>query len=393
MGKKTRRRTELEPVTAAVELAERHGFDAGGMLGHDTGTYAVNVTEQVALSVDTVLASVRILADLTADADVGEYHGRERLEDSRLVRRPMASITRRTWLWTVTSTMALYNGCYLLDRFYPERHPDRSPVSLEPVSPSRVSWATPATPHVDGREVPLGSLTYIPRMTFPTVTRELGTILRLAREAFAAAWSADLYRADFWEHGGAPAVVLTSDQVITGPDATTIADRWVERRTASPGRPAVLGQGFEAKGFGADLGTEAAADAASKLGASIARYFGVPAWLLNVESMAGNLTYANASAAGLDLVRYTLQPGYAGPIGDAWSDALPGDYLAGRRVVLGLEHLTRGTQLEQAQTFQIATGNRPWLTPAEVRESLHLPVDRALDEAGTPAPALEVIAT
>jgi hypothetical protein len=101
--------------------------------------------------------------------------------------------------------------------------------------------------------------------------------------------------------------------------------------------------------------------------------------------------YANASSAGLDLVRYTLQPGYAGPIADAWSDELPGDIFMGRRVVMDLRHLTEGTTLENFQAYQIATGNKPWMLPSEVRSRLHMPIDMTLDEAGAPAPAMEQI--
>ena len=100
-GKRKRATRELaaatsdQSVVARHDVALRHGFD-DGFLGHDT-TYAVNVTEQVALGIDTVMACVRVIADLTADAAVGEYRGFERLDsESRIVRRPMASVTRRT---------------------------------------------------------------------------------------------------------------------------------------------------------------------------------------------------------------------------------------------------------------------------------------------------------
>jgi len=382
-GKRTR---ELE----APAVAERHGFESGGILGHDS-TYAVNVTEHIALAVDTVFASVRILADLTADANVGEFRGSERLPDSRLTRRPMATMTRRTWLWLVTATMALYNGCWLWNRFGDDA--EGVPISLVPVSPSRVTFPKPDVPYIDGIEVDGGLevMRWVPRMTFPTVTAELGTLLRLARSSIAAAWAADAYRTDFWESGGAPVVVLTTDQVIAKEKAEEISDAWAARRAAAPGKPAVLGQGIEAEALGADLGTEGAVAATAATGAAIARYFGVPAWLLNVPTQAGSLTYANAAAAGLDLVRYTLQPGYAGPIGDALSDELPGDYLSGRRVVLDLTHLTRGTALEQSQAYAIATGNKAWMLPSEVRTDLHMPMDMTLDETGASAPAIESI--
>ena len=315
MGKKKRTRTLAEPV------AERHGFDSGGLLGHDS-TYSVNVTEHIALSVDTVLACVRTIADLTADAMIGEYRGTERLPDSRIVLRPMASVTRRTWLWQLAAIMALYNGSYLYERFGTDA--EGVPVSVEPVSPSRVAWTSPDSVTIDGVSVDQRRLRWVPRMTLPTLTRDLSFLLRLARQSFAAAWSADSYRADFWETGGPPSYYLSADQVMDNATAEKIADRIVERRTATPGRPLVLGSGAELKSLQADMSAEGASSATGRLGTSVARYFGVPPWLVNVPSEAGSLTYSNASAAGLDLVRYTLQPGYAGPIGDAWSDLAAG---------------------------------------------------------------------
>ena len=387
MGKKRRDKTR---AVAAEPVAERHGFDQGGMLGHSAGDYAVNVTERVALGIDTVFACIRILSDLVADADVGEYLGAERLEDSRLVRRPMATITRRTWLWTVTATMAFYNGCYLWGPM--GRDSAGVTLSLLPVSPSRVVWNDPLSPMIDGQPVEYRDLRYIPRMTFPTVTRELGSVLTLARETFAAAASADVYRAAFWEKGGAPLVQITSDQELNSTDADAIRDAYTTKRIANPGAPAVFGKGASIKPLGVDIAAASGSSTSGALGSAIARYFGVPAWLVNVPTEGGSLTYANASAAGLDLVRYTLQPGYAGPIGDALSDELPGDYLAGRRVVLDLTHLTRGTMLEQFQAYQIATGNKAWMIPSEVRSDLHMPMDMTLDETGAAPPALEVTA-
>lgn len=389
MGKgRKRKQASARVATVSPAVASRHGFD-DGILGHDL-TYSVNVTEHSALSVDTVLACVRTIADLTADAVVGEYRGTTRLDqESRIVRRPLASITRRTWIWMVAATMALYNGCYLWRRF--GRDSEGIAFSLQPVAPSRVQWMGPRTVHIDGQEVNPDDLRWIPRMTFPTLTRELGSLIHLAREAFAAALAADLNRSGFWETGGAVGVYIKSDQDINSDTAIDIGDRYAARKTANPGRPPVFGKGAELKTLGADHVSEGASQALGTLGTSIARYFGVPAWLVNVPQEAGSLVYANASAAGLDLVRYTLQPGYAGPIADAWSDELPGDIIQGRRVVLDLSHLTRGTMLEQAQTYQIATGNKPWMLPSEVRSDLHMPIDMTLDESGAPAPAMEQI--
>ena len=392
MGKKKQRRRDLE--LARVEgpaLAERHGFDTGGLLGHDS-TYSVNVTEQVALSIDVVASCVELLADLVADGMIHEYRDTTRLdEDSRIVLRPMRSMSRRNWLKHLTATLALYKGAYLWHEsgvFDSEGVPD----SIRVVAPTRVNWTSATDVHIDGEKVDPRSLTWVPRMVFPTVTRELGTLLRLAREPIAAAFAADTYRSDYWQKGGPPTWYVSSDQALSNDDADTIKARIVEKRVTAPGEPLIIGKGAKLAEFGVDLGLDGTSAGLARLSSAIVRYFRVPPWLVNVQSEAGSLTYSNASAAGLDLVRYTLQPGYAGPIADAWSDYLPGGYLTGRRVVIDLTHLTRGTILEQAQAYAIATGNRPWMLPHEVRDELHMPMDMTLDDAGAPAPALEAIA-
>lgn len=388
MSKAKKRRRQAE-ATAELETAERHEFSAG-MLGHDAGNYHVNVSESMALAVDVVYACVRTLCDAVADARWGEWDGTNRLPESRLTRRPMATWTRRRWLWRVTATMALYNVCHL------ERvgdGGDGSALSLRPLVPGQLSRMPGGRLLIDGRrEVSPDRIRTLRRADWPSVTEDLGTVLRLARQTFAAAWAADAYRTDYWEHGGAPAVILTTDQAINNTTADDIRDRWVARRTSEPGAPAVLGHGTEAKAFGADIAATGADASLERLGAAVARFIGMPTWLVNVASAAGSMVYANTESAGLDLVRFYLR-GYLGPIEDELSDELPGDYLTDRRVALDVSHLTVGSMLERAQSYQIATGGRPWMQPAEVRAELHLPPDRDLDPNGAPAPALERIPT
>lgn len=385
MGKKRKAR---DVETIEPELSLRHGFDPGGLLGHEN-TYAVNVTEHVAVAVDTVFACVRLLQAAVGDADVGEYRGNERLPDSRLTRRPMGSITRRTWIKRAVSIMALYNGTYLVRS--PFRDSEGVTLSVEPVPPSRIQWEDRRTVRMDGERIDPDRLIWVPRMELPTITRELGWTIRLARESIASAWASDQYGSDFWESGGSPSWYLSTEASLSRQDAIDIRDSVAEQRAANPGKPLVVGKGAKPGTIGADLASTGASEATARLGARIARYFGVHAYLVNVMSEAGNLVYQNAAAAGLDLVRFTLQPDYAGPLADALTDELPGNAIDGRRVIFGLRHLTRGTNLEEAQTYQIATGSKPWMIPSEVRNDLHMPMDTTLDEAGAPAPALERI--
>jgi hypothetical protein len=87
-------------------------------------------------------------------------------------------------------------------------------------------------------------------------------------------------------------------------------------------------------------------------------------------------------------VRYTLQ-NYIGAIEDGISDLLPG----GRRLVMDTRRLTTGTQLAQAQAFQLLTGNKAVMTPEEAREWIGLPPMEDPEELNPPAPAPVVVAS
>ena len=195
-GKKARKAT----AQATAPVVQRHGFD-DGFLGHETA-YAINVTESTALAIDTVFACATVIADLTADAMIGEYRGTVRIDpESRIVRRPMASVTRRTWVWNMAVTMALYDGVYIWERFGTDS--EGVPMTLQPVPPIRVNWLSPTEVRIDGESVDPSKLTWVPRTSFPTISRDISSLLRLAREAFAAASAAGLYTSGFWEAGGA----------------------------------------------------------------------------------------------------------------------------------------------------------------------------------------------
>lgn len=373
---------------ASADVAERHEFQTGGILGHDSGDYAINVSERTALGIDAVFACVVRLADAIADAEVGEWRGTERLPDSRLVQRPMGTLFRGDWLWQVTAILALYTKCYLRKQGIAF---DGTPLSLVPIIPTRLSKVHD-TLLLDGKEsLRWDELIVLRRAVWPTLTDDAGSLIKLAREVFAAAWAQGAYTADFWENGGSPILQIVTDQPLTNTEADNISDRYANRRQTHPGRPAVFGKGAELKPLGVDLGS-ASDPGTDRVLASVARFFGMQPWLVNVPSAAGSMVYSNTEAAGLDLVRYTLS-GYRRPIEDGWSEALPGNYLTGRRVRLGMDHLTRPGTLERAQAYAIATGSRPWMEPAEVRAREGMPPNANIDlpAAGAGAPAIESI--
>jgi phage portal protein BeeE len=332
------------------------------------GPAALAVNARTILGESVAHRCVQLIADAMGNAGWGEWRDTERLPTSRLVRRPAVRITRRNWAWRVAATMALWSWCPLLR--VGDLDSEGVIGSLVPVLPDEVGYTPQGSWTYRGEDRGPDGVRPVYRDVWPGLDGQLAGVISLARETFVAAYSAASYDAAFWENGGAPKTLLTTEQVLSQDQADELRTRYVKARTEHPGEPAVLGRGLKLDAFGADLAAAGAGDAAGRLGAAVARYFGVPPHLANVPNYASSLTYVNTESAGIDLVRYTLSA-YSGAIGDAVSEELPGQYDQGRRVVLDLSGLTVPDLESQGRYFQAALGK--WLTRDEVRAQLNLP--------------------
>ncbi len=356
-GKRARRR---ETAVATPEVAARHEW-GGGLLGHDLSAsqWIVNVSERTLLGVDVAFACVRLMGDTIAGSEVGEWDGEIRLGPSPLVRRPDPDIPRWEFLWGLTATLMLYQRVWIQSVDL-----DGATLAIRYVSPSRVN-ETGGKLYVDAREVNRASMRLYRRAIYPTLAGSEAEVMQVAREVFAAEMAAGAYRSDFWQQGGAPVTILKTDQTLIGDQATALADRWVELRTTSPGRPAVLDRGADAKAYGADLGTEGANVAGDKLKASIARYLGVYPSFVNVASEAGPLTYSTVEQESIRLVRFSVQP-YCDIVGNILSEYLPGDPITERRVIINPDKFMRPDLLTWYTALTTASGG-PFLTREEAR--------------------------
>jgi phage portal protein BeeE len=201
---------------------------------------------------------------------------------------------------------------------------------------------------------------------WPGVPAHLIGILRMARSTMMASWASDSYNARYWQAGGQPVTQITTEQELTDPQAETIATRWQARRGGGPDYPAVFGKGAKAQPYGADVAQDTGVEARRQLILDIANLFGVAARYLNVALQGQSLEYSTVHDEALSLERHTLSA-FIDPIQDVVSELLPGDYIEGRHMVIDMTPFTRAGQESRYRAWQLATGNKAWMDPEEVR--------------------------
>ena len=356
----------------------------------DGGLVAGGVTGTTALGLSAVWRCLDILSNGVSQLEWREMKGTLEWPTSRLVKRPMAEATRREWVNYVVCALALFDIEYLLRVGGDDA--EGVPLSLWPLDPQSVMpsggayfssvlpFVTPAAYWVGTAKVEPERIVILRRSPMPGVSEVLGGVLRLARIKFAEAMAADGYSSRYWQAGGPTTRALETDANL-GPRAQELSDRWHEARARGPDHVPVMDNGLKFKEYGVDPTAEAAVEARRELVADIGRYFGIPTHTLNAP--AGDTeTYASTESGNQDLVRYTFQ-NYIGAIQDAISDELPG----GRVMRMDTWPLIAGTQLAQAQAYQLATGGKAWLDVQEVRDRDRLPPIEDPDTLNPPAPA------
>jgi len=334
------------------------------------GAYPLTIVE--AAGVAAVRRCVTLIANAIAGQRWTEWEGTQRLDvPSRLVKRPAAIMSRREWVWRCVSQMALQDIVYL--RMVGGVDDEGIPGSLLPLPVEAIHPAgyvdpfgvyPPTAYTISGVAGTVSGEEIIPMRSafWPGVPVHLVGILQMARNTMMQAYASDTYGARYWQAGGAPTTVITTEQELDNTQADLIGNRWRDRRSKGPDFPAVLGKGAEAKPWGADVANSVAIDARRELVVEIANLFGVPARYVNVVPTGQSMTYANLNDEALSLERFTLS-GFVDPIQDVVSDLLPDE----RFMLIDMTRLTRASQEARFRAWQTATGGKAWMEPGEVR--------------------------
>lgn len=334
--------------------------------------YPLTVTE--AAGVAAVRRCVSLIANAIAGQRWTEWEGEPPVrltQVSRLVRRPAAVMTRREWVWRVIASMALTDVqyIYMVGGVDDEGIPGSLiPLPREAIAPTGLvdPWGVfpPTSYQITGIAGTVSGESIIPMRSafWPGVPLHLQGILQMARNAMMSAHASDAYVSRYWQAGGSPITQISTEQELTDIQADGIGERYRARRAKGPDFPLVLGKGASAGPWGADVSQQAAVEARRDIVIEIANLFGVAAHYVNVVPTGSSQTYANIQDEALSLDRFTLA-GFYDPIQDLVSDLLPEE----RFMLIDMTRLTRASQESRFRAWAIATGNKPWMMPEEVR--------------------------
>lgn len=107
--------------------------------------------------------------------------------------------------------------------------------------------------------------------------------------------------------------------------------------------------------------------------------FGLPVgWLGGQDS---SKTYSNIEQDAINLVKFSMNDHYS-----VFKETLTQCFPRGTFVEPDLDALLASDTINRYKAYQIASGNKPWLLPSEIRAAEKLRAVEGIDDANTPAP-------
>lgn len=272
----------------------------------------VGGTEQRALSLVPVFASVRLLAGTVSTLPLKTYRDvdgdKARAPQSRLFADLEKSGQLVPWLHALVTSMAMRGDG--LGRVV-DRDGYGFPTQIEWADPSNVwfDYGSPQDPRIGwrigGALVPESDVLHIPWFTLPGRKMGLSPIAAFA-STINGGLDASKYASDWFRAGGFPTGTFqNTDQTLTEQQATTIKAR--VRRTIAARDPMVYGKDWTYTPVTVPP-SEAQFIEAQKLNAThIAAIYGIPPEMVGGET-GKSMTYANVEQQQIQFVMMTLRP-------------------------------------------------------------------------------------
>lgn len=297
-------------------VAERRSaptlFDAALRVGGASGaTRAGLVSGAESERLMAVWRCQQMLTDITAGLPVEVFtrrSGRQvRVDEALFVSDPSSTVDAVEWRGQmVLSALAHGNGLAIITDLLPSGWPRRAetvPWSMVRVRQERLMG--PVEYLVDGRVVDADRVIHL-RAFGPRAGEVCGVSpITAARESIRLGLAVRGFGQNWYDSGGHPTTVLSTDQGITATQAREAKDAL--RAATMDDHVAAIGNGWKLQSV------QVAPDDALFLAASnatavdICGYYGVPASFLGFAPGGSSVTYANQEQRSIELLVYTLQ--------------------------------------------------------------------------------------
>lgn len=310
---------------------------------------AIPVSPDSAMRLSVWWACVHLLASVVSGLPIDAFRkdsdGVRRELDTlpSVVANPSALVSQQVWRYQMMVSMLQRGNLVGVvtqrdRRFYAEQvellHPDTVTIRQE-------HQLTLPTFNVGREQIPFEDVWHVPAFNAPGSVVGLSP-LRYARDTIAAGLAADRFGAEWWEGGGHPTGVLSSDQALDDTMAKLVKNRFKDATRAD--KLAVLGAGLSYMAVQVSPEDAGWLDSINATDIMVCRFLGVPPEMVGIATSGSSVTYANREQRAIDFLTFSVQ-WWLTRIEEAWSSLLPrGVYVKHNAdALLRTDTLTRAT--------------------------------------------------
>lgn len=376
-------------------------YDPRGVLAGES------VTVDRALGIGTVYACIRILAETVGSTPLHAFRKSRSNDDrTRAVNTPAYHLLHEepnpamspVDLWTLMATWVVAYGDAFLGKQFAS---NGELVALWPIHPDRVSVGIVNGERLFEVAPPPGQAGVPARHDSTTVIQVMGqsftgvrgaSPLTIARNELAGALAAQTLVSSVYRNSAVPRGVLQSKKELSDDAIQTLRADWnrIYGGQGNAGKVAILEEDMTFQPVSMPMRDVQFVEQMQLSVQTIARIFRVPLSMIQADSP-GGLTYRTAETENLQFLTHGVRPWYV-----RFEQALGRDAdLFPLKPIEYPEFLTeallRATTKERFDAYAIATGNKAWMKPSEVRPRENLSEDTSLDAVpaakAAPSPA------
>lgn len=360
------------------------------------------VTVERALTLDTVFACVRVLADSVGALPLRVYargpagaSTEERWSSwqSRLLRDEPNQEMTAVDVWSLVVAWLATNGnAYLGKTFVGGQvsalwpiHPERVRVGREG---GRLVYYVRSEDGVKERRHTAREIIHIRGLSFDGLMGV--SVISYARHQVGAGLAMDKYQGSFYRNDATPRGTLNSPNRLSEDGVGRLARGWraLFGGVSNSHKVAVLEEGVTFTPISVSLDDAQFVESQRMTGQKVCRMFRVPPEMVGLDS-GNSLTYSTVEGQGIQFERYTIRPWLA-RIEQALNrdrDLFPGESRA-LFCEFDAQSLLRADLKTRYEAYALALDPaKGWMKPNEIRPWERLPVDPSFDVPAEPVPA------